>query len=200
MRRKTLIYLIYISGSLFTIYLAVKLHFLLSIYSLCFLVPLFLDIRERYRSFMERRRREREAKEWEEAKRRAIRKFEEMREKYRMVNKPIEWRKVDFPEIKIERTGEILRRLGIKRLKIRKQKLKKEIKLKPIKPRKEKLSTLEPLIEELMEKGELEFSRNMHYGKLRGKDIAKALAKELKRRNIKFQLELDDYDAKIRIR
>ena len=201
MRKKKIVasYLIYISGSLFIIYLALKLHPLLAVYSLAFVIPLLLDIRERYRGFRERRRKEKEEKEWEETRRRAIRRFEEMREKHRTVSKPIMWKKMEYPELKVERTGEILRRLGIRRIKIRKQKPRKEIKLKPVKPRKERKSTLEPLIQELLEKGELKFTRNMHYGKLRGKDIAKALAKELKRRNIKFVLELDDYDAKIKI-
>lgn len=111
----------------------------------------------------------------------------------------IQERYMKYPETVMETTGQILKRLGIKREKRRKVKSKKALEIKKPKPEKPKYSVLEPLIQELMSKRELYIDRNMHYGKLRGKDIARALAKELKRRGIEYEIKWGDYDAYIKI-
>jgi len=156
------------------------------------------------RKWLEERRKAREEQERRERLKRLLeeeeRRREEQRKKTAMLFKFIE-KPIKFPEIKVETTGEILKRLGIKREKKRKPKPpKKKIEIKKPKPEKPKYSTLEPLIQDLLSKGELYIDRNMHWGKLRGKDIARALKRELKRRGIEFEVKYGDYDATVKIK
>ena len=58
----------------------------------------------------------------------------------------------------------------------------------------------QPYIEMLEEKGEVYVSRNHHHGKLRGKDILRAMYRDLRRLGYNVVLEMDDYDGKIKLR
>jgi len=143
----------------------------------------------------EQRRKERLKKLLEEEERRR----EEQRRRTAELMKSLE-RVIRYPKIRMETTGEILKRLGIKREKRRKKPVRKILEIIRPEPEKPKYSVLEPLIQELMSRGELYIDRNMHYGRLRGKDIARALERELKRRNVEYEIKWGDYDAVIKIR
>lgn len=156
----------------------------------------FLEWKEKIkREKEEQLRRERLKKLLEEEERRR----EEQRKRTAELINYFE-RTIKYPKITIETTGQILKRLGIKREKRKIAKPKKELVLKKVEKEKERISTLEPLIQELLTKKELFINRHLHYGRLRGKDIARALAKELKRKGIKYELKMDDYDAFIKIK
>ena len=143
----------------------------------------------------EKERRERLRKLLEEEERRR----EEQRRRTAELMKSIE-RVVKYPKITMETTGEILKRLGIRRERRRKPKPKKVLEIRKPKPEGPRYSILEPLIEEILTKGELYIDRNMHYGRLRGKDIARALVRELKNRNVEYEVKWGDYDALIKIK
>jgi len=169
-----------------------------------FIITGVQDYVKMIQKWRERRKREKELQERRERLRKLLEIEEKRREEQRRrtaeLMKSLNRVVIEYPKMTVETTGQIFKRLGIKREKIRKVKPKKVIEIKKPKPEKPKYSTLEPLIQELLSKGELYIDRNMHYGKLRGKDIARALAKELKRRKIEYDMKMDDYDAVIKIR
>jgi len=112
-----------------------------------------------------------------------------------------------LPDERLPRTGEILKELGIKRERVRKVKAERNIIdtcLKKYEPKEDRtkemlLARWKPLLCELMEKGFVHFDPNSHYGKLRGKDIARAFYRDLKRLGYRgrVRLILDDYDARV---
>ena len=163
-----------------------------------------IDYFKSARRWYQRRKQIKEEKERRERLRKLLEEEERRREEQRRMTaelmKSIE-RVVRYPKITVETTGEILKRLGIKREKRRRKKPVRKI-LETIKPEPEKprYTFLEPLIEEILTKGELYIDRNMHYGRLRGKDIARALVRELKNRNVEYEVKWGDYDALIKIK
>jgi len=153
----------------------------------------------------QRRKQIKEEKERRERLRKLLEEEERRREEQRRMTaelmKSIE-RVVKYPKITMETTGEILKRLRIRRERRRKARIKpkKVLEIRKPKPEGPRYSVLEPLIEEILTKGELYIDRNMHYGRLRGKDIARALVRELKNRNVEYEVKWGDYDALIKIK
>lgn len=175
------------TGSFFIIY---------GLYDYLYALKKWYDKRIERKKEIERQERLRRLIEEEEKRREEHRK--RTAELMKSLNRVVE-KAQKLPE-KIETTGEILKRLGIKKERRKKARKKKVIELKKVKEEKEIPSFLEPLIDEFVEKGEIYIDKNMHYGRLRGKDIARALVKELKKRNIDFEVKYGDYDAKIKRR
>lgn len=171
---------------------------------LLFVISGIFDYVNAVRKWIEKIKREKEEQLRREQLKKLLEEEERRREEHRKrtaeLMKSIERIATQYPKMTIETTGQILKKLGIKREKRKKVKPKKVLELKKPEPEKKKPSMLEPLIQELLNKEELYIDRNMHYGKLRGKDIARALAKELKRKGIKYELKMDDYDAFIKIK
>ena len=169
-----------------------------------FIVAGIIDYFKSARRWYQRRKQIKEEKERRERLRKLLEEEEKRKEEQRRrtaeLMKSLNRVVMEYPKMTVETTGQILKRLGIKREKRKKVKPKKVFELKKPKEEKPRYSILEPLIKELFSKGELYIDRNMHYGKLRGKDIARALAKELRRRKIEYDIKMDDYDAHIKIR
>lgn len=100
-----------------------------------------------------------------------------------------------------ETTGQIRKRLGVKKIKIKKPKPKKERKIiivnKPDKTKDMLFTKWMDLIEELNEKGYYEVDANTHYGSLRGKDIIKFAHRDLKKLGIKTKVKYHNYGGTI---
>lgn len=96
----------------------------------------------------------------------------------------------------IETTGQIRKRLGVEKVKIKKPQSKKEIQLKlPVRKVSERskiLAKWSSVINELKTKGYYQVSKNDHFGSLRGRDILKHAKRDLNKIGIKTKILFDD--------
>lgn len=99
----------------------------------------------------------------------------------------------------------VLKELGIGYEKVKKEKPKKKRIVLSYRAREDKTEEMlrakwQPYIEVLEERGEVHVGKNHHYGKLRGKDILRAMYRDLRRLGYNVELELDDYDGVIKLK
>ena len=104
-----------------------------------------------------------------------------------------------------ETTGQIRKRLGVKKIKIKKPKKKKKITpeehyygwVREAIEVDKLYSKWAGVIEELKRKGYYEVDANAHYGSLRGKDVIKFAHRDLKKLGIKTRVKYHNYGGKL---